>query len=1180
VMLDYCSADDASDIVAVLLQPGAVYLWDTKAELDAFTKVESMPGKQLKCIRWDSTPDQPRLAAGHLDGSVYIWDKTLDSVSNVPLPLDLQMLKEKTGDKDGFAVVDLQWDPRAPYAHLVATYEGGHMALINVETLEVQTLFNRKNSHIEMTAFLPSVPGAFLSVERKSAVMTLWNVSNPDSEELIKINEKRAGVSSIKVAGPGGTLLLLAFIDGSVGVYDFVARRLLFSTEPGHNETIFDCAFQPSDCNVIATASYDSTVKIWNANDMRHMNTMKAMTNENLGQFYSISWAPEGDNSHHLATSSSTGEVLIWNTQTQMLENRFKLHEKPAFRVAWNPHDYDLLASASFDGYVVVFDSTGKTLSKFRHPDSVYGCAWSPTNKNLLATCCHDGVVRVWDITSTTGKPEHEFVGHGARAFNVAWSPLLEGYLASASDDSTVKVWKLGEEKPVHNLEGHEHNVRGLVWSHEIPYILLSGSWDGTIRIWDMRSRHQKCQHVVTHNGGDVYGLASHPNRPFVFAAASRDTTLRTFSMDETLLASFKYQIVLANAFIQPEHLREAHKMLDPAEPLKLCGARSRELAEQFAKVPEEDRENGISFATLMDFWSGAKGLNELFSLVKSLVEEKAGDLKTGAVAHIDDLRALLGARAGALLAQEGNMDAGSPHDRQQKAADIHLKLGNVKEYCEIMIQLGKWERAIAVAPARSLGYWQELSRRYADHLRSKKLVEAVPYLIATGDTKTLIEYESQVLHKTPNDLTEALISAVGEATETLPQPQDDEEPPEEESKGERDEVEVTERVKMVMDLKAERYRHDGQPVLAAACHLAVGDQQRAIQRLMLGGETVLAVMLCKMLKEDADYVWKAVAVNCESLGIYHEALLALNQLAEPGNLITELGVRYPGPAHEVSDFYLKAGLSTVPEFVELAEAEAAKGNTAAAVLNYAAARQSSSAAEMGLEYLSKHFTAGTGTWDELKTVSDTLVCMGLCAETRKIDETHRHEIVAYQLVFALQNAIWRDYEPIVEFLAAAFCQLVDENELTLPVHGTQMKLMVASYFVASAPTRAHTIVNEVLADNAAPPKVKAGATALKKTLDTCFASGAEAHPIPKEPTNRVILTGTSLPGGSHAKASFVSLVSNQPVRGERIVLAEGKFMSDAEARMFADCTPLCPTLSGERLDVFGYQYLGPKKEE
>ena len=161
--------------------------------------------------------------------------------------------------------------------------------------------------------------------------------------------------------------------------------------------------------------------------------------------------------SHHLPSPSPPTTTSDCNHPLQLcrntpqpitslqLENRFKLHEKPAFRVAWNPHDYDLLASASFDGYVVVFDSTGKTLSKFRHPDSVYGCAWSPTNKNLLATCCHDGVVRVWDITSTTGKPEHEFVGHGARAFNVAWSPLLEGYLASASDDSTVKVWKLGE---------------------------------------------------------------------------------------------------------------------------------------------------------------------------------------------------------------------------------------------------------------------------------------------------------------------------------------------------------------------------------------------------------------------------------------------------------------------------------------------------------------------------------------------------------------------------------------------------------------------------------------------------------------------------------------------------------------------------------------------------------------
>lgn len=1178
VMLDYCAADDATNVVAVLVQPGAVHLWDTAAELDAFTLVEALPNEKLKCIRWDTTAEKPRLAAGHLDGSIYIWDKTLDSVANIPLPMDLQALREKTGNHDGYAVVDLQWDPLAPNAHLVATYENGYLALINVESLEVQTLFNRKNSHVEMTAFLPTIPGAFVSVDRRAAVLTVWNVSNPDSEEQFKISDKRSGITSIKCVGPDSTQLLIAFADGSVGLYDWVARRMLFTTQPGHNETIFDCAFQPSDCNVIATASYDSTVKVWHAPTMTHLNTMKAMTNENLGQFYSLSWAPPGENAHHLATSSSTGEVLIWNTQSQMLENRFKHHEKGVFRVSWHPTDYDLLASVSYDNYAVVFDSNGKVLSKFRHPNSVYGCAWSPFNKDHLATCCQDGVVRVWDITNASGKPEHEFVGHKCRAFNVAWSPLLEGYLASASDDSTVKVWKIGEEKAVHSLEQHTHNVRGLAWSHEIPYMLVSGSWDGKIILWDMRSRHQKCQHIITNHGGDVYGLASHPDRPFVFAACSRDTTLRLFSMDETALASFKYQIVLGNSYIQPEHLREAHKLLDPHAPLKLCGAKSRALAEQFGAVSEEDRENGACFASLMDYWNGARGLKELFSLAKSLVEEKAGELKGGEVAHVDDMRALLGARAEALLGTSVDMDGGHPHSRMEKAANIHLKLGNVKEYCEIQIKLGNWERAISVAPARSLAYWQELAARYSKHLRESKLLQAVPYLIATGDTKALIEYESQVLHATASDLTEALISAVGEATEVLPQPQDEEEEPEEEKKGGRDEVDITERVKMVMDLKAERYRHDAQPVMAAVCHLAVGDQQKAIQRLMLGGETVLAVILCKILKEDLDYVWKAVAQDCESLGIYHEALLALNQLAEPGNMITEMGIRFPGPAHEVSDFYLKAGLLSKEEFAEQAEAAVAKGATAEAVLSYAAARQSTKAADMGLEYIKKHLAAGTGSWDELKAVSDSLSSMGLCAETVKIEATARNEIIALQLLFALQTAIWNDYEPIVGFLADAYCKLTSDCELTLPVHGTQLKLMVASYLVPSDPARANTIVNECLADSASPPKVKAGATALKKTLDTSFADETP-FPIPVEPTHRIIPSGAKFPGGSHAKASFISLVSGQPIQGERITLNDGSFISEAEARMLIGCTPLCPTLSGERLNTFGYQYLGPKTD-
>jgi WD40 repeat protein len=33
-------------------------------------------------------------------------------------------------------------------------------------------------------------------------------------------------------------------------------------------ETIFDCKFKPDDPDLLATASFDGTIKIWNVNSM------------------------------------------------------------------------------------------------------------------------------------------------------------------------------------------------------------------------------------------------------------------------------------------------------------------------------------------------------------------------------------------------------------------------------------------------------------------------------------------------------------------------------------------------------------------------------------------------------------------------------------------------------------------------------------------------------------------------------------------------------------------------------------------------------------------------------------------------------------------------------------------------------------------------------------------------
>ena len=79
--------------------------------------------------------------------------------------------------------------------------------------------------------------------------------------------------------------------------------------------------------------------------------------------------------------------------------------------------------------------------------------------------------------------------------------------------------------------------------------------------------------------------------------------------------------------------------------------------------------------------------------------------------------------------------------DRLREAAKIHLKTGNIQQYCEIMIQLGNWERAIAFAPAHSPDYWQELTDRYATHLQRAQNEDTGTFLISGKHVNEAIQF-------------------------------------------------------------------------------------------------------------------------------------------------------------------------------------------------------------------------------------------------------------------------------------------------------------------------------------------------------------------------------------------------------------------------------------------------------
>lgn len=690
------------------------------------------------------------------------------------------------------------------------------------------------------------------------------------------------------LGGQNGAATICSFHDGSVGVYDLRKEQWDFLTEEAHTETIFDCVFKPGNCDQLATVSYDGSIKLWDLRTMKVISSVKCN-----GVLYCASWAP-GDEDRIVACSSD-GAVFV----VECAPGRGKVlhsvqahqHGKPSFRCAWNTVNRELAISTASDRNAVIINvDDGVIVKRFTHPASVFGCDWHKVNGLLFVTGCQDAVVRVFDRTQNA--PLMALRGHDAKVFNTVWSSLQPQMLMSGSDDCNIHVWNTDTRTSV-VLRGHTQNVRALIWHSEIPWMVVTGSWDSTIRVWDVRS--QQCLRIVADHHADVYGLGSHPERPFLFVSSSRDNTIRQWRLDD-MVVQMTVQIL-----IDPRGVREAFRRLLGSvseaiaadAPMMLAGPVSREISQRLERCGDE-----ISARQLVcTFLQSPPDVSEVWNLTQTIITGKTFSVQNRIVHGKDLLRSVQGRAQqleGARVAKFTGVGGARKEDQLKDAAKTYLRLGQIERHCEILVELGQWEKALAVAPGAGLGYWQALSLRYADHLDGlNKFEEAVPYLAATKSVDRLME--SEVAHGNLEDafvVARAACEGYFDALDVDSSATVDTDPDA-----------ALSRLHSVGRLLAQRHGSLGRPVLAAACYLAVDDTMMAIKALYLGNELVLAAALADSLAIQGvlvDAVYDALAQSLEGLGHWELAIKVLRkQTPEVARRSVELcAARYVSPLH------------------------------------------------------------------------------------------------------------------------------------------------------------------------------------------------------------------------------------------------------------------------------------------
>lgn len=302
-----------------------------------------------------------------------------------------------------------------------------------IESLQASTKINQAN--FELNGF-----------QQKSILRS--NINDLLQEAVYKVREyNRLEKHTNDVAdvqfSPKGNIIATASYDNTAKLWNSDGKELV--TLVGHQQKLTSVAFSPRD-DIVATASYDKTVKLWNYSG-KLLKTLSGYSNG----VNSVAFNFTGN---IIVTGDADGWVKIW-TSTGELVKSFKAHNLQILKVIFSP-DGQTIATASEDHTVKVWNINGEYIKILLTADDwIRSIAFSPDG-HTLASGSLDMTVKLWDVA--TAKEIRTFKGHNTEVASVSFNP--DGHtLASADAAGKLIIWYL-------DLQPKDIMARGCSWVH------------------------------------------------------------------------------------------------------------------------------------------------------------------------------------------------------------------------------------------------------------------------------------------------------------------------------------------------------------------------------------------------------------------------------------------------------------------------------------------------------------------------------------------------------------------------------------------------------------------------------------------------------------------------------------------------------------------------------------------
>ncbi len=284
-------------------------------------------------------------------------------------------------------------------------------------------------------------------------------------------------------------------------------------TLTGHTDWVVSASYSP-DGTKIVSASWDNTLKIWDANTGSCLQTLTGHTDD----VSSASYSPDGTK---IVSASGDNTVKIWNANTGSCLRTLTGHTNYVNSASYSPDGTKIVSAASWDNTIKIWDAnTGSCLQTLTgHTNFVNSASYSPDGTKIVSAS-DDNTLKIWN--ANTGTCLQTLTGHNAGVRSASYSPNGTK-IVSTSWDNTIKIWDANTGTCLQTLTGHTAGVSSASYSPDGTKI-ISASLDNTVKIWDANTG--TCLKTLTGHIDSVRSASYSPDGTKI-VSASDDNTIK-----------------------------------------------------------------------------------------------------------------------------------------------------------------------------------------------------------------------------------------------------------------------------------------------------------------------------------------------------------------------------------------------------------------------------------------------------------------------------------------------------------------------------------------------------------------------------------------------------------------------------------------------------------------------------